>query len=480
NLTSNANNNIFISNSVGAEMTVSSSVTLANNSAITNSGTMFWTSNFNTIGNRNVTIVNTSGAVFNSTNSSASMISAGNYINSGTMNFSGGTTFQGGAITNNLGANINFSAGQFQINVNGINNYGTFTVYDFYGNTGAINMYTNSLFNIPHAINTINNSFATPTNACATVDLSGAGSINYTSANNNLTTSTLVNFCGKVPVNGSHQTLTLTNASNSSPVTVTYSGSGFTPTNGMKVYIDGVLGNTAANGYWTLVNVNTGLKKFDLVGSVGNGNYSASTATIYNNPALGNANYIGYANCSNPCAPLSVKLAFFNALVNQDQVKLTWGAFNEDGNKVYVVEKSTDGESFDELSIVQPKTKSSDINSYGIYDSFQGSNRVWYRLKCVDYSGKVTYSNIVAVDFAIESNWVVYPNPSSDGSFSVQINSMDGNATLTLSDVAGNVIATEQMDEFHKTMSYSKLNRGIYLVTVSDATSSHSNRLVVN
>lgn len=62
----------------------------------------------------------------------------------------------------------------------------------------------------------------------------------------------------------------ITTASNATPIVVTITSHGLS--NGDKVVIVGVEGNTAANGAWIIDNVAT--DTFELVGSVGNGAYT--------------------------------------------------------------------------------------------------------------------------------------------------------------------------------------------------------------
>ncbi|NOT48604.1 MAG: carboxypeptidase regulatory-like domain-containing protein, partial [Acidobacteria bacterium] len=71
-------------------------------------------------------------------------------------------------------------------------------------------------------------------------------------------------------------TITLTSATNASPIVVTSNTHGLA--NGDQVTVTGATGNTAANGTWTVANrtANT----FELQGSVGNGAYTANSATI--------------------------------------------------------------------------------------------------------------------------------------------------------------------------------------------------------
>lgn len=66
---------------------------------------------------------------------------------------------------------------------------------------------------------------------------------------------------------------TISGATNASPIVVTYAGAD--PTNGDVVMIQGVGGNTAANGKFVVANVNTGANTCELVGSTGNGAYTS-------------------------------------------------------------------------------------------------------------------------------------------------------------------------------------------------------------
>lgn len=63
----------------------------------------------------------------------------------------------------------------------------------------------------------------------------------------------------------------ITNCTNASPIVVTTGTHGLS--NGDQVEIGEVLGNTAANGIWTIANVTT--TTFELVGSTGNGAYTS-------------------------------------------------------------------------------------------------------------------------------------------------------------------------------------------------------------
>jgi len=68
----------------------------------------------------------------------------------------------------------------------------------------------------------------------------------------------------------------ITGATNATPIVITANSHGLS--NGDEVYISGVLGNTAANGTWTVANI--AANTFELSTSVGNGAYTAATGYL--------------------------------------------------------------------------------------------------------------------------------------------------------------------------------------------------------
>ncbi len=66
------------------------------------------------------------------------------------------------------------------------------------------------------------------------------------------------------------QFIALTDASHATPIVITSNGHGLAT--GQKVQIEGVAGNTAANGTWLITRLDA--DTFSLTGSVGNGDYT--------------------------------------------------------------------------------------------------------------------------------------------------------------------------------------------------------------
>ena len=68
----------------------------------------------------------------------------------------------------------------------------------------------------------------------------------------------------------------ITDATNATPIVITSTAHGFS--NGHKVVINGVVGNTAANGLWVIANV--AANTFELVDSTGNAAYTSGGIAI--------------------------------------------------------------------------------------------------------------------------------------------------------------------------------------------------------
>lgn len=73
--------------------------------------------------------------------------------------------------------------------------------------------------------------------------------------------------------------LGISGATNASPIVIT-TASAHGYSNGEEVFVWGVAGNTAANGFWQIANITS--DTFELVGSTGNGSYSGGTDYVLN------------------------------------------------------------------------------------------------------------------------------------------------------------------------------------------------------
>jgi hypothetical protein len=177
---------------------------------------------------------------------------------------------------------------------------------------------------------------------------------------------------------------------------------------------------------------------------------------------------------------LPVKLMYFNAKLENQNVKFDWATSAELNNEYFTIEKSNDGEHFESL-LKQPGAGNSTSNLYyRAEDNSPYNGFSYYRLKQTDYDGHFTYSNIETIrngernEDASEGIEIksMAPNPFSE-SFRLSF-MMKTSATIDISlmSTAGQLVAEEkfQSESGYNTWEFIdkyNLKKGIYFVILS-------------
>ncbi|MBK9018232.1 MAG: T9SS type A sorting domain-containing protein [Saprospiraceae bacterium] len=143
-----------------------------------------------------------------------------------------------------------------------------------------------------------------------------------------------------------------------------------------------------------------------------------------------------------------------DAQLGEENVALTWVMKHMDDVEVAVLERSVDGQHFEEIMLVEN-------NGVGFYREFdqsptEGINQ--YRLRWNTADSAANYSNISSVDFMPMGTATVFPNPVQ-GIANIYVEDFIGKpATLTVSDALGRPI--------YET-SYDALDRAVVKLDVS-------------
>jgi hypothetical protein len=113
--------------------------------------------------------------------------------------------------------------------------------------------------------------------------------------------------------------------------------------------------------------------------------------------------------------PLPTKFLSFFATKSNDEAKLTWTVDNEEDNQYFDVEGSTDGRTFTALQRVNALRNGRASNTYSATDATISRYRVktvYYRIKQVESSGTVLYSEVRQMNLSDKSfAATLYPNP---------------------------------------------------------------------
>lgn len=190
-----------------------------------------------------------------------------------------------------------------------------------------------------------------------------------------------------------------------------------------------------------------------------------NTARIYANSQSGDEFTDDGTAVINPGGgPLDVKLGTFTAsLINNNRNGLVkWTTESEINNDYFIVERSEDGIHFSSRGTVMGSGTTSIRQSYDFTDELNTSARIiYYRLNSVDFSGKSTYSKIIALrlDGNINVNtFSVYPNPFADHVKMSITSRLDAIATARIVALDGREVANRKIS----------LNSGENIVVISD------------
>ncbi len=169
---------------------------------------------------------------------------------------------------------------------------------------------------------------------------------------------------------------------------------------------------------------------------------------------------------------------FDGEVLNEEQVLLHWQTASEVNADYFEIEKCFDG-TFDNPHFVgrlEAQGFSETYVDYQFIDESTFASKMYYRIKNVDISGQISYSNIIQL--AMQGNdfdLMAYPNPTN-GLTRIQLNSLQDDVfSLQLRNLQGQIV-WERKSHFGPTagnsynMNISDLSSGIYLLEASPIT----------
>lgn len=183
-------------------------------------------------------------------------------------------------------------------------------------------------------------------------------------------------------------------------------------------------------------------------------------------------------------SPLPVDLVSFNASAdNKDQVNCLWTTASETNASYFQVEKSLDGISFLSIGTVPAHGNSTTLNQYEWNDKEPYKGISYYRLKQIDFSGKINFSKQVPVylNNASAFDFSVFPNPVSEKLCLVMNHSTEGEFNLQIGDQWGRVLLSKAI--FNTSgriiIPLKEIPDGIYFCKVGNMAGSSTQKFVV-
>jgi YVTN family beta-propeller protein len=187
----------------------------------------------------------------------------------------------------------------------------------------------------------------------------------------------------------------------------------------------------------------------------------------------------------NLSSPLPVHFTTFNAIeLPSHSVRLNWNVVSETDGTYYDVLASNDGVSFSRRATI-----TSDLHANGSYswtDLAPAAGMNFYRIKSVETSGLITYSQVMRLTIGSSlTQTFVYPNPVKDKTFTLQIsNQPKGVYSFDVVNMAGQKVYRSQVNynggSTAQTVNLPQaLKRGIYQVVVTNGSNKQVFKLMV-
>lgn len=177
--------------------------------------------------------------------------------------------------------------------------------------------------------------------------------------------------------------------------------------------------------------------------------------------------------------PLPVEMVMFDAEYEGDKVKLTWETSSETNNDYFIIERSLDGMTYDEIGRIDGAGNSNIANNYLEYDNKPVPGLIYYRLKQVDFDGTTNIVDVQTVTVTTDDDIVIYPNPAPANNDVINCQG-DANkyGTYSITNGDGSYIVKDQ--QFTGKIDISTLSAGVYYITFMGQDNRQIKRLIIH
>jgi hypothetical protein len=164
--------------------------------------------------------------------------------------------------------------------------------------------------------------------------------------------------------------------------------------------------------------------------------------------------------------PLPVELLSFIANIQSDVTLLEWSTASEVNNMGFDIEKSNNGEIWNRIDFVHGNGNSNVLINYRFVDKDPYNGITYYRLKQIDFDGKMAYSKVVSVSIKKKKHLVYRfaPNPASQVLY-IKTNIKE-DYQLNIYTVEGRLIRKIVLNPETKSIPVDNLPEGMYLFEI--------------
>lgn len=206
------------------------------------------------------------------------------------------------------------------------------------------------------------------------------------------------------------------------------------------------------------------------------GTGSAMGSDPYNATVTGVSDFSPFT-IEDATSPLPVELISFTAKNNNGEIDIEWVTASEINNDYFILERSVDAKSYEELAIITGNGTTNKTIVYDYTDVTPYGGTSYYRLTQVDYDGTFKVYEPVKVEVALTGEIVsyVHPVPSNGDFINVQLSGFDKSlgAQLKIINIKGETMYTQDifLDEntaFNEQIRFGKkLPAGMYILNIT-------------
>lgn len=212
------------------------------------------------------------------------------------------------------------------------------------------------------------------------------------------------------------------------------------------------------------------------------GTSCVSCGASVNATAGGGANNAGII--SNTTTPLPIELLKFTANEINENVFLNWITSSEKNTNHFIIEKSVDTKSWENVAQVSAAGNSSVKLNYETIDQKPYKGISYYRLKTVDKDATIHYSDVLVFDKLNKESFSIYPNPSN-GKFNLKIKSLSGFEPISIFiyDALGKIVFENTIEIEENKYDYdfnTLLQEGFYTIKVNNNSETYNTKIVID
>jgi hypothetical protein len=172
---------------------------------------------------------------------------------------------------------------------------------------------------------------------------------------------------------------------------------------------------------------------------------------------------------------LNCNIITFKANLQNKNVLLDWAALCQQKIDYFIIERSNDGTVFSYLDLVKGRSIDDKNAEYHATDNISGieDNLIYYRLKIVSVSGKITYSNIISLplNYNVAEGVQIAPNPVQDQLKIIVVSGKRVKADLQVYDENGKILinTSENILPGNNVLAYpqvSRFSKGVYYLRI--------------